>query len=149
MTTMTLYDYAARLVDEVRERPGGEDDPFILWCLESTPLGIELHDEIPWCSAFVNRCAWHLRLPRSKRANARSWLDIGEAVNLQSAEVGNDVVVLKRGANPIEGHVGIFAGIDADGIGIKVRVLGGNQSNSVTIASFPIDDVLGVRRLRS
>lgn len=41
------------------------------------------------------------------------------------------------------GHVGFFAGLD----GASVKVLGGNQSNAVSIQNFPIASVLGVRRL--
>lgn len=145
----TVYDYMARLVDEVKERPGDKDDPFILWALESTPMGGPMHDEIPWCSASLNRACWHHRMERSKRANARSWLDVGESIGLAEAVVGNDIVILKRGTDPTQGHVGCYAGMDTSGPGIKVRILGGNQSNSVTIASFDVNDVLGVRRLRA
>jgi hypothetical protein len=41
------------------------------------------------------------------------------------------------------GHVGLFAGLE----GTHVLVLGGNQSNGVSVARFPVARVLGVRRL--
>jgi hypothetical protein len=41
------------------------------------------------------------------------------------------------------GHVGFFAGVD----GTKILVLGGNQSDSVSIGSYPKNTLLGVRRL--
>jgi hypothetical protein len=61
------------------------------------------------------------------------------------------VVILKRGDGPqpgpevlqAPGHVGLFHGLDAGG----VRLLAGNQGNAVTVATFPRDQVLGVRRL--
>lgn len=136
---MTLYELGLRLVNEIPERSSG-DHPFILWCHESTTMGT-MPDEVPWCSSFVNRLAWWLRLPRSKKANAISWLGVGESVS--DPKVGYDIVILSRGHNPALGHVGIFAGFDGD----NVRVLGGNQSNNVTIQNFPKTRVLGYRRL--
>ena len=62
---MTLLDLAMRFVGEIQKRPGGADHPFIVWCHESTTMGAS-PDEVPWCSSFVNRLAWMLRLPRSK-----------------------------------------------------------------------------------
>lgn len=140
---MTLLDVAMRLVGEIQERPGAANHPFVVWCHGSTTMG-ESPDEVPWCSSFVNRLAWLLRLPRSKSAAARSWLDIGTAVDLEDATPGWDVVIFRRGASPVSGHVAVFAGMEAE----AVRVVGGNQSNGVTLASFPFEQVLGVRRLK-
>lgn len=142
---MTLYELAHRLVGEVQERPLAADHPAIRWFHLTTTLG-EQPDEVPWCSSFVNWCAWILRLPRSKSAAARSWLEIGESVPLGDARVGWDIVVFARGASATAGHVGVFAGVTQDGT--SVRVIGGNQTNAVTVASYPSDRVLGVRRLR-
>jgi len=139
---MTLFDLAQRLVGEIAERPGKADHPFIVWCHEATSMGAAA-DEVPWCSSFLNRLAWLLRLPRSRSAAARSWLDVGMAIELDDARPGNDVVVFKRGSDPKAGHVAIYAGLD-DG---RVRVIGANQSNAVTMATFPRESVLGVRRL--
>jgi uncharacterized protein (TIGR02594 family) len=108
-------------------------------------------DETPWCSAFVNGIAWELRLPRSKSARARSWLNVGVPVWINEARPGSDVVVLKRGTGiqpgpeviEAPGHVGFFAGLQDS----RVLVLGGNQGNQVTIASFHLDRLLGIRRL--
>lgn len=149
---MTLLDLAMRYVGEVKERPGKLDHPFILWCLEATPMAAELHDEIPWCSSFMSRLAWELRLPRSKSAAARSWLDIGISVELEQATPGYTVAVFKRGENPASGHVGAFAGLTwvTDGTGLMeqmVRVVGGNQSNGVSVAHYRVSDLLGVRSL--
>jgi uncharacterized protein (TIGR02594 family) len=114
-------------------------------------LGPDQPDTVPWCSSFVNAICWMLRLPRSKSAAARSWLLVGRAVPLHDAQVG-DVVILRRGGNTqgpeviaAPGHVGLFAGADLTrGV---VHVLGGNQSDGVSVAGFKAVDVLGVRRL--
>ena len=68
---------------------------------------------------------------------------MGIAIPLAQAEPGYDVVIFKRGLNPAQGHVGFYAGRDET----KISVLGGNQGNEVSIASFSQADVLGVRRL--
>ena len=141
---MTLFDLAQRLVGEIHERPGQADHPFILWCLESTPLAGTLHDEIPWCSSWLNRLAWFFRLPRSKSAAARSWLEVGIPVPLTHAFAAWDIVVFSRGTDPRAGHVAVFVGLEGD----HVRVIGGNQSNGIASALFPMSSVLGVRRLR-
>jgi len=148
---MTPFDLAQRFVGEVIEIPGPEHAPFIQWCLEACGYGPEAPDETPWCSAFVNRIAWLLRLPRSKSAAARSWLTVGYSVPLEQATTGWDIVVLTRGKEPqpgpdvtdAPGHVGFFAGRQ----GVSVLVLGGNQANSVTVAPFSVTRVLAVRRL--
>ena len=41
------------------------------------------------------------------------------------------------------GHVGLYAG-HSDG---KIKILGGNQNNAVTIAEYPANRLLGIRRL--
>lgn len=144
---VTAFDLAQRFVG-VRELPGGADNPFILSFLR-LDTGWPEHDEIAWCSAFVNYIAWLLRLPRSKSLGARSWLLVGESIDIMDARTGFDVVILKRGDGPdasvinAPGHVGFYAGRQ----GGNVMVLGGNQSDSVRVSSFSSMGILGVRRL--
>lgn len=146
---VTPYDLAQRFVG-VHETAGVADNPTIVSMLRLDDPLVE-HDEVPWCSAFVNFVAWLLRLPRSKSLRARSWLQVGVPILIADARPGFDVVVLKRGADAQPGpwdtkgpgHVGFFAGLDAD----AVLVLGGNQDDSVSIERFPTARVLGVRRL--
>jgi uncharacterized protein (TIGR02594 family) len=125
----------------IREVPGNQDHPFIVWCLSL--CGLSAHDETPWCSAFVNGICYILGLPRSGSAAARSWLKVGTPIGLEEATAGLDIVVFSRGDNPAAGHVGFFSCISAG----KVKVLGGNQSDMVSIESFPVSQILGVRRL--
>lgn len=96
----------------------------------ATELG-EQPDSVPWCSAFVNFCMQQSGQPRTRSARARSWLGWGEEAN---DWVPGCVVVLPRGGDPASGHVGFFAGFDA---AHNVRLLGGNQRDSVAVHSFP------------
>lgn len=140
---MTAFQLAERFRNEITEIPGSTHHPFIQWCHMLCDLGPDQPDEVPWCSSFVNAVCWMLRLPRSKSAAARSWLTVGAGIDLDDAEPDADVVILKRGINPAAGHVGFYAGHDV----INVQLLGGNQSNGVTIQNFPRTSIIGVRRL--
>lgn len=149
---ITAYELAQRFVG-MTEVAGKVSNPQILAMLQLDQSWPE-QDEIPWCSAFINYITWLLRLPRSKDLRARSWLDVGIFIPvelIERAEIGFDVVILKRGGlvepGPevinAPGHVGFFAGVE----GPQVLILGGNQTDSVNISRFPIQNILGIRRL--
>jgi len=146
---ITAFDLAQRFVG-VAEIPGTLSNPMILSMLrldQQWPTG----EEVAWCSAFVNFIAWELRLPRSYSLAARSWLNIGQEVDLKNAEVGFDVVILKRGTGEqpgpdvihAPGHVGFFAGSS----GNSIMVLGGNQGDAVNVKIFPQAQILSIRRI--
>lgn len=150
---ITAFALAQRYVGIRELSAQGKDHPLISWWMSLCGLALDTPDEIPWCSGYPNGIAWELRLPRSKSAAARSWLGVGTPVSLAEAAVGWDVVILTRGAGAqpgpdvlhAPGHVGFFAGWrDGDG---WVLVLGGNQSNGVTIQAFDPARILGMRRL--
>ncbi|MBD1208519.1 MAG: TIGR02594 family protein [Ignavibacteria bacterium] len=98
-------------------------------------------DEVPWCASFVNWCLKKATITGTNSARARSFLTWGVAVSLEEAERG-DIVVLSRGTNVQFGHVGFFAGQE----GKSVLVLGGNQSNKVSISPYPLHRILSIRR---
>ncbi len=127
----------------MKEVPGVLDNPLIVAMLQLDANEWASHDEVPWCSAFVNWVAWTLGLPRTKTLMARDWLKVGVARPLHDADPAFDVVILSRGENPEAGHVGFFSGWD----GHHVHLLGGNQGNTVSVAGFEQARVLGVRRL--
>jgi len=147
---VTPYDIAERFIG-LKEVPGSKDNPQILAMLQLDHDWPE-HDEVPWCSGFLNYPFWLLRLPRSKSLLARSWLQVGQAISLYEAEKGSDIVILKRGGGDqpgpenltAPGHVGFFSGH----VGKDVYLLGGNQADTVSVVPFPVDRVIGVRRIR-
>jgi uncharacterized protein (TIGR02594 family) len=148
---VTAYQLAERCLG-LTEIPGVADNPRVLAMLQLDQSWPE-HDEVPWCSAFLNEICWWLRLPRSKSLLARSWLAVGQPIELEAAEVGFDVVVLQRGGGDqpgpenttAPGHAGFYAGRD----GNQILVLGGNQANTVSVESYPTARLLGVRRLHA
>ena len=104
---------------------------------------------VAWCAALVNAVLAKNGLPTVDQTTpgsdlrARDFLAYGSEV--AKPEPG-DIVILKRGGNSAQGHVGFFTGFDKKG---DVRVLGGNQSNKVSEATFRKEDVLGFRRAPS
>jgi uncharacterized protein (TIGR02594 family) len=103
--------------------------------------GVEIDpSQTAWCAAFVNATLTKTGLDGTGALNARSFLDWGTEIT--SPQLG-DVVVLSRGDNPAQGHVGFFKGFDADG---NILILGGNQGDSVSVQSFNKDRLLGYRR---
>lgn len=139
----TPFELAQRFVGEVKELPGGLQHPLIQWWLTLCGFDSMVADEVPWCSAFVNGMFWLCRMSRTKSAMARSWLGWGIAIEKNKAQVG-DVVVLKRGTSATAGHVGFFVSYTESTT--SVRLLAGNQGDTVSIAEFPVADILGIRR---
>lgn len=96
---------------------------------------------MPWCGDFVETCiALTLPdedLPRNPYG-ARNWLTFGIPVPPQ---VGAVLVFWRGRRDGWQGHVGFYVGEDMD----HFHVLGGNQSNAVTIARIRKDRLLGAR----
>ena len=142
------FDLAQRYAG-IKEVGGSMDNPMILAMLRLDNEWPQ-NDEVPWCSALMNYICWLARLPRSKSLMARSWLIVGKGITLEQAEPG-DVIILKRGTGEqpgpevlkAPGHVGFYAGR----FGEFIKVLGGNQSDTVKVSRYPVKRLLGVRRL--
>lgn len=142
---ITPYMLAERFVG-TKEVSGKAANPAILAML-NLDAKWPTDDEVPWCSAFTNYIAWLLRLPRSKSLLARSWLDVGTPVDPHYATQGFDVVILTRPGNPESGHVGFFSAYSAGPEPDRIYLLGGNQSDSVSVVAFDFNRILGIRRL--
>lgn len=132
-----LWMHVARSLIGLREKPGPEADPQILAFFEATSLRT-LSDETAWCAAFVGWCLRAAGVRPTGRANARSYLQWGSA--LEAPRYGC-VTILKRGHNPRYGHVGFFVRLE----GPHVVLLGGNQGNRVCERAYPAAHVLGYR----
>jgi uncharacterized protein (TIGR02594 family) len=93
---------------------------------------------IPWCGAFVGM-VMATTLPKEALPKnqlwARDWLKFGQKV--ADPHKGN-VAVFSRGSG---GHVGFVVGHDKT----NLHILGGNQSNSVSIAKIAKSRLLGYR----
>jgi uncharacterized protein (TIGR02594 family) len=95
-------------------------------------------DETAWCAAFLGAVLERAGIRSTRSLRARSYLAWGET--LETARLGA-VAVLSRGSNPALGHVGFVVGETHD----EIVLLGGNQSNAVTVAAFDRSRLLALR----
>ena len=137
---MTPFEIAQGYIGTT-EGPGPEDNPAIMAMYASVGHDWVEHDSVAWCAAFVGHCLEKAGLRSTRRLNARSYLDWAIPVDLADAQEG-DVVVFSRGSKSWQGHVGFFVKTT----GAMIEVLGGNQSDAVTIQPYAKSRLLGVRR---
>lgn len=135
-----IYDVAIKELG-VHETPGPTATARIILYNSHTTFKAT-SDEVPWCSSFANFCADIACFPGTHSAAARSWLDWGAVLD---APILGCIVVFDRhdANNPNAAHVAICDHPDiSNGI---IRVVGGNQSDGVSIARDPVAKVLGYR----
>ncbi len=130
-------DYAWALLGE-RERSGALDNPAIVALYRDAGAPGIAHDETAWCAAFVGACLARAGLVPTRSLMARSYLAWGTP--LDEGRPGA-VAVFSRGADPALGHVGFLIGECKGGL----VVLGGNQGDAVSVATFPRTRLLGFR----
>lgn len=98
--------------------------------------------EISWCGAFVGMVI-ATSLPKeplpANPLGARNWMKAG--TGLGGPQVGAIAVFWRGTRDGWQGHVGLVVGHDKT----HVHVLGGNQSDSVSIARVAKDRLLGYR----
>jgi uncharacterized protein (TIGR02594 family) len=97
--------------------------------------------QLPWCGDFVETCI-AVSLPTAIIPNnpylARNWLHFGATVE----PCFGSILVFWRGSRSgTKGHVGFYYSEDDD----VYHVLGGNQSDSVSVTSLAKNRLLGAR----
>lgn len=138
---MTKYMQIARSLLGTKEIAGAADNPKIMEMYKAVGHDWVEHDEVAWCAAFVGYCLEQAGLRSTRALNARSYLNLGTKVELADAREG-DIVIFTRGKSAWQGHVAFFVKATAS----QISVLGGNQSNAVSIANYPKSRLLGIRR---
>ena len=136
---MTKWLELAREDLGLKEIPGTQDNPKILAFYARAGFPEIDHETTPWCAAFVGACLRRAGLENSGSLAARSYLKYGDP--LDEPKEGCIVVLTRGNPKGWEGHVGFYVGGNSD----RVKLLGGNQGDAVTIASFPKSQVLGYR----
>lgn len=116
----------------VAEVPGRETNARILeyWQAVVTRAPGGVHDETPWCSAFLNWAMVQAGLTGTGSALARSWVKWGR--NTQP-RLGS--VVVLPGKADWQGHVGLYMG-RGDSPAAPIMLLGGNQDDSVRVKPY-------------
>lgn len=123
----------------LKEWPGAKSNPEVEALFKAAGFP-GLTDDVPWCAGFVGAVLAQVGLKPSGSLMARSYLKWGMDVPIHQARPG-DVVVFARGKPP-SAHVAFFLWFD----GTRVKVRGGNQSDAVTDAFYPVNDILKIRR---
>lgn len=123
-----------------RERPGPANEAEIMaWAAEVGLRSQYSGDSIPWCglamAVVAHRAGWTDQIPDTPLW-ARSWAEFGERAD--RASLGDILVFARNGG----GHVGVYVGEDAT----SYHVLGGNQSDAVTITRISKSRLLTARR---
>ncbi|NQU54063.1 MAG: hypothetical protein HQ522_16160 [Bacteroidetes bacterium] len=131
----------------LKELPGNVDNPIILEMYKELGHGWVKHDEVAWCAALFGSMLkkFNYKIPvLEKRLAARGYLTVNRPLMapVEIPEIGIDYVVFKRDNNSYSGHVAWFISFDGE----FVKVLGGNQSNKISIASFHKSEVLNYMR---
>lgn len=125
-----------------RESSGAATNPRIADYFRRVGQPSTTSDETAWCAAYVGAALEASGVASTRSLLARSYLNWGAAVDAPSSGA---IAVLSRTDNPAQGHVGFLIGETAS----HVILLGGNQSNAVTVAAFDRSRVLGFRMPKS
>jgi len=125
---LVWFKEARRLIG-TREKPGTGSNPEILDWANNLKLDYK-GDDIPWCGLFVGHCisaTLDQEPTPTKILSARAWQSFG----IKTAPTPGAVMVFWR-KSPASGlgHVGFYAGEDEN----AYRILGGNQSDQVSLA---------------
>lgn len=97
----------------------------------------------PWCAAFVNGVLRSVGLSGTGSNSARSFTKY--KTGTKNPQKGDIVVLRRKGGSGA--HVGIFKGFVTRNGRTMVAVVGGNQSNKVSIAYYPTSKVITYRRV--
>lgn len=122
-----------------KEVPGKGNNPVIIQYGKTAGIPDYSADSIPWCAVFVGAMLAKADIKNSGSALARSYMNWGRAVE---RPYPGCIAVFKRGNSTWQGHVGFFDGYTKDG---KIKLLGGNQSNRVSIVTRSDSNLLGYR----
>lgn len=120
------------------ERAGSAHNPRIVQLYADAGHPEIDNDEVAWCAAFLGACLERSGQHSTKSLMARSYASWGSEA--EEPDYGA-IAVLTRTADPALGHVGFVVGSSAD----TLFLLGGNQSDAVTVQAFPKDRLVSLR----
>jgi uncharacterized protein (TIGR02594 family) len=121
----------------VMETAGAEASPQIVGYFREVGHPEAASDEIAWCAAFVGACLERSGIASTKSLAARSYATFGTDTDPRIGAIA----VFSRGSDPVHGHVGFVVGITDT----SIMLLGGNQSNKVSVTTMPRDRLIACR----
>jgi uncharacterized protein (TIGR02594 family) len=125
----------------LHELPGAAAKPRIVEMYAKAGHPEMKSDEVAWCSAAVNTWMVESNNRGTGSLAARSWLAWGRAVDMRRTIPRGAVLIFRRGNSSWQGHVCLCLE-DRDG---TLTVIGGNQSDGVTIARYRKAALIGAR----
>jgi uncharacterized protein (TIGR02594 family) len=139
-SAMPWLQEAFQLIGTREKRGAGSNEAILGWAhdLEITSYD---EDDIPWCGLFVAHCIGSQLLEETLPGNplgARNWATFGTEATPQ---LGAVLVFWRKSKDSGLGHVGFYWAEDDD----TYYILGGNQSDSVSIARLQKDRLLAAR----
>ena len=126
--TLVWFQEAKRLIGLQETLGPGNNAQILDWADD-----LDIHygsDDIPWCGLFVAHCVGATLTSEPLPDNplgARAWAKFGVRCE---PTIGAILVFWRKSKGSGLGHVGFYAGEDGD----AYRVLGGNQSDKVSLA---------------
>lgn len=136
-----IYDHALRDLG-LKETDGRASTPRIQKAIHMASTWLDEDDSVtPWCACI--RGLWAYETGTGQPAQfyrAKNWLNWGTKVkNLDDAITGDTIILSRNGGY----HVGLFAGLVNQS---QFMMLGGNQSNRVSLAKQLRSRIVGIRR---
>ena len=114
----------------LKEAEGKKNNPEVLALYAKTKKP-QMEDSVPWCAAFVNAVLFDCGIPGTESLAAISFAKFGKPV-AHGDEKPGDIVFLGQN-NTWKGHVGFLIEYKH---GKCIKILGGNQDDSVSIKNF-------------
>jgi uncharacterized protein (TIGR02594 family) len=136
---LVWFQQARRLMG-LREVEGPGSNPAIMQMAEQLDV-FYANDDWPWCGLFTGYCIQTTLADEavpSDLLRAQAWKRFGTPIEPTPGAV---MVFWRETPESGLGHVGFYAGEDDS----HYRILGGNQSNSVTLKWYPKDRFLAAR----
>lgn len=128
-----------------KEISGSKDNPVIQEYHSHARLGSSQHDEVPWCSSFLNAAADATGMEKTNDASAISWKKyVGEDTGDQVEE--GDVILLTPTVSGSTGHVTMANKPFSRSKDKTFEGIGGNQSNSVCVATYPTSRIVVAKK---
>ena len=136
---MTAYELAQAEIGTVEWSKGA--NPKVMAYFKDAGHTEVSDDSISWCAAFVGAMIKRAGQTPTGSLLARSYLKWGNPVDLKDARPG-DIAVFSRGNSTWQGHVAFFVKENAS----TLSILGGNQSDKVSVSTYPKASLLSIRR---
>ncbi len=123
------------------EKPGTGSNEAILGWADNLEMSYFDDDDIPWCGLFTAHCIAS-QMPEESLPNnplgARRWVNFGIPCE---PRLGAVMVFWRGSPDGWKGHVGLYWAEDSE----AYHILGGNQSNAVTITRISKQRLLAAR----